>query len=360
MWLLCIALIAMVWWRKTRVDEIQRAKREPGKRPVAAVSALASAYAIFSAWTFLAWYRGPRRKPYKWGGDGWMGIDTYVGGADKPGHAWGAMTLARLGTAILHNWGGLDRKKSAIASATASELLFLGIEVKDGFYYEFSYSAMTGTTVGALLAWLLDTYPRIGELFAFRVEYFPSEMYLRKLRGTSPCPPASCSRWNLVEDYSGETFLAALHLGGIRAVRDRVGVASRFVDVAVGFGSRNYHPFPDLDLLDNDRQELWLGLAFNAQGFFDWLLEDTEWRKTRATLHGAFEVLQLPFTTRPLARFDRERAPQRRTYELEREPTTRAASLVRGRSRAMSLRSRRVRSPLSAARVARTRPASGG
>jgi hypothetical protein len=350
--LLIVALIAMAWWRMTRMNERADpsradAAREGTKHPVAAVTTLTTAYAIFGAWTFLAWYRKHRRGPYKWGGDGWFGRNTYAGGADKLGHAWGAMTLARLGTFLLHRWGGFDRKKSAIVSASASELLFLGIEVKDGFYYEFSFSDLTGNTCGALAAWALDTFPRLDELFAFRVDYFPSEMYLRQLRGDSPCPPSSCSRWNVAEDYSGETFLTAFHLGGVRALRERLGMWTRFVDVGVGFGTRGYKPLPDLDLLDNAQQDLSVGLAFNAQGFCDWMLADSVWRKTRTALHGVFAVFQMPFTFQPLSRWSRERSlPQRRGYEAFPPIKPRAGVRARGPARAIPRRSMRARSPV--------------
>jgi hypothetical protein len=333
MLVLCVALIAMAWWRMTRVRE--RAARAAGKHPVAAAGALATMYTAFAAWTFLAWYSGRRRIKYKWGGDGWFGVNTYVGGSDKLGHAMGTMMLARLGTLVLAEYGGYDRKRSAIASASLAELLFLGVEVKDGFYSEFSFSDLAGNTAGALLAIVFDTIPRANELFGFRIDYFPSEMYLRHLRGDSPCPPSSCSRWNLVEDYTGETFLFALHLGGIRAIRERHGTWSRFVDVAVGFDARNYRPIPDLDLVEPSHQDLSLGLAFNAQGFSDWLLEDRTSRgaiATRKVLHAIFEVINLPFARLPMVQWSRARAPQKRAIAAAFTP--RAGALARARARA--------------------------
>src|SRR5207248_9045071 len=60
---------------------------------VAAATTLASAYAVFIGWTYLAWYR--KHHPlsqYKWGGDGWVGDQTYAGGADKLGHAWATLS----------------------------------------------------------------------------------------------------------------------------------------------------------------------------------------------------------------------------------------------------------------------------
>jgi hypothetical protein len=185
---------------------------------------------------------------------------------------------------------------------------------------------MAGNTAGAALALAFDNITRARELFAFRFHYFPSEMYLRHLRGTSECDPAHCSRWNLSEDYTGEVFLFAMHLGGIRAIRDYHGTWSRFVDVAVGFDTRNYRPIPDMDLVEPARQDLALGLAFNAQGFCDWLLENTEAHRVRRALHGFFDVVQVPFTWQPVATWSRDRPGRKRMFS--RLPPRRRARLT--------------------------------
>ena len=78
--------------------------------PVASAAILGGVYLAFSSWAYLAWYA--KHKPlgyYKWGGDGWLGDTTYAGGADKFGHAWATMSLARAGTLLLLEYGGYDR-----------------------------------------------------------------------------------------------------------------------------------------------------------------------------------------------------------------------------------------------------------
>ena len=290
---------------------LDHALAEPPREyhPVAAAIAVGGLYAVFTGWTYLAWYR--KHKPlsqYKFGGDGWLGDRTYAGGADKFGHAWATMSLGRLGAEVLRQYGGYGRTTSALIGAGLSEALFLGVEVKDGFYYEFSFSDATGDTLGALAAFALSNWPRLDELFDYRVQYFPSTMYLRKLEGTSPCPVGGCSRWNIAEDYSGETYLLAFHLGGIHALRDmKYGTLSRFVDVVGGFGTRNYKPTPDKDITGKPTQELFIGVSLNAQGLFDWLLEGHRSRSARTTrkvTHALFEVFNLPYTAVPVIEND--------------------------------------------------------
>lgn len=277
---------------------------------------LAGLYAGFAGWAYLAWYRNHPEKddpqslgdiwecavhPSTAGCDGWFGVGGYAGGADKVGHAWATMVLARGGTAVLTK-GGWNRTHAAVLSAALSQSLFLAVEIKDYFYYEFSPGDFTMNTLGALAAVALDLSPRLDALVDFRVEYWPSAQYRNNLLDPdSPCAKRtpgqpSCSRLNVAEDYSGETYLLALHLGAIDPIRRLpYGVISKFVDLSLGFRSRNYKPPPTLLPEPVTRtQELFIGLSFNAQGLVDHLLP------RRSTLrkvgHGVFEVLTPPLT----------------------------------------------------------------
>ena len=260
----------------------------PGDHKLAAALTLGGIYVGFTTWTYFAWYR--KHKPlsqFRWGGDGWLGAKTYAGGADKFGHAWATMGLARAGTELLHQWGGFDKLTSTLVGTTLSELLFVGVEVKDGFYYEFSFSDVTGDTLGALSALALSLSPRLDELFDYRVEYWPSHEYRHQFDGGNV---------NIAEDYSGETYVLALHLGGLHTLRDtRWGGFTRFVDLAVGYGTRGYKPDPPGGEPDyKHRQELSIGLSLNVQGLSDWLFEGRS-RPGKKIGHGMFEVFNVGY-----------------------------------------------------------------
>ena len=292
----------------------------PETHPIAAQIYLGAAYTAFGLWAYGAWYAKHHGLGYyKWGGDdhncrgpggpglfslcqltAWAGSDTYAGGADKFGHAWSTMALARGGTELLSRYGGYDHFTSSLISAALAETLFFFVEVKDGYFYEFSYSDLGGDTAGALLAALFDNFPRLDEMFDYRVQYFPSRGYRDNISGGN-----GYSRLNIAEDYSGETYLLAFHLGSIHTLRDApYGAWSRFVDVAAGFDSRGYKPSPPMGYPPYDHhQDLFLGVSFNAQGFFDWLLEDRPSKAARTTryiTHGVFEIFNLPYTALPV------------------------------------------------------------
>jgi len=277
----------------------------PRDHKLAAALTLGGFYAGFSMWTYFAWYRKgcrPEPKPcddFIWGKDGSFGARTYAGGADKLGHAWATLGLARLGTEMLNQWGGYERRTSTIVGTALSEALFLGVEFRDGFTYQFSYWDFTFNTIGAALAFAQSTWPRLDEFVDFRVQYFPSDAYRAQLEGGNV---------NIAEDYSGETYLLAMHLGAIHRLRDwRWGGWARYVDVAVGFETRGYKPEPPYDIDPNDpdrqdyprRQTLFFGVTLNAQGVFDRLL-DRRAPRARKVMHGLFEMFNLPYTTLPL------------------------------------------------------------
>jgi Predicted periplasmic lipoprotein (DUF2279) len=265
---------------------------------LASAAILGGLYLGFSTWAYLAWYA--KHKPlgyFKWGGDGWLGSTTYAGGADKFGHAWATMGLARAGTLLLADYGGFSRRTASLISAGLAETLFFFVEVKDGYFYEFSFSDLTGDSVGAALALLFDNFPRLDEMFDYRVQYFPSREYLDNAsRG------GRLSRLNIAEDYSGETYLLAYHLGSIHALTEqRWGSWARFVDLTLGFQSRGYEPVPPGgNPPESHRQNLFIGVSLNAQGLFDWLLEGRASggaRVGRKISHAVFEVFNLPFTS---------------------------------------------------------------
>jgi len=284
---------------------------------------LAGLYAGFMGWAYIAWYRDHPEEdtqsigeiwecavhPSTKGCDGWFGVRTYAGGADKLGHAWATMVLARGGFQVLTK-GGWHRNHAALASAVLAEGLFLAVEIKDYFYYEFSPGDFTMNTLGALAAVAFDLSPRLDELVDFRVQWWPSDQYRHNLLDRdSPCAmhvkgQPSCSRLNVAEDYSGETYLLALHLGAIDPIRRLpYGVVSKFVDLSLGFKSRNYKPPPTLMPEPVTRtQELFIGLSFNVQGLVDHLLPQQS--TLRKVGHGVFEVLTPPLTV-PLIGSDR-------------------------------------------------------
>ncbi|MBA3461410.1 MAG: DUF2279 domain-containing protein [Deltaproteobacteria bacterium] len=270
----------------------------PRNNKLAASLTLGGLYAGFATWTYFAWYR--QHKPlaeFRWGGDGnwkvwndregWFGSRRYSAGADKLGHAWATYVFGRGGTELLVQWGGFDRLPATLVASGLAELLFFSVEIKDGFYYEFSYGDFVFNTLGAGLSVAMSLSPRLDELIDYRVQYWPSQAYVDQLAGGNV---------NIAEDYTGQTYLLAFHLGGIHALRDhKYGVLARFLDVAVGYGSNGYKPEPPQGFPKyRESKHSYIGISLNAQGLFDWLFEKRAPRARKLT-HGMFEVFNAPY-----------------------------------------------------------------
>ena len=264
--------------------------------------ALGGIYAGFAAWSWVAWYQNPRHDFLLDGdpSDGkfyrsfWLGSKSYAGGADKLGHMWSTYALGRVGTELLRQWGDFDRLEASLIGAGLAEALFIAVEIVDGYHYVFSTGDLVYDTLGAGLAVVQSMYPNVDEMIDFRVEYWPSQAYRDHTDA------------DFAEDYSGQTFHVAFHLGSIPALRDgRWSSWSRFVDVGLGFKTRGYKPDPPWVVTDEMpdyemKQSLQLGESLNLQGVFDYLLEDRAPTAGKLT-HGIFELFQPPYTTLPVA-----------------------------------------------------------
>jgi hypothetical protein len=259
---------------------------------------VAGVYASTATLMYFAWYHGqPDLPSLKVGGDGWFGEDTYAGGADKVGHAWASLAMSRLSSEILV-WGGWAPWKAGLLGSGMTLGLFTLFEVKDGFYTELSPGDALFNAVGAGLNVAMLAYPPLDELIDFRVEYLPSRDYRDLLDGQRPPPDPAAPRQvslNFVEDYSGQRFLLALHLGALPGLRGRTW--AKLVDVAAGFESDRYKPEP---VAPGRRrlQHLFLGVSINLQGLVDLALADRRHplaRKARAFGHLLFELVNPPY-----------------------------------------------------------------
>jgi hypothetical protein len=259
---------------------------------------VAGVYGSATAYMYFAWYRGqPGLPSFRFGGDGTFGGETYAGGADKLGHAWSGLAMSRV-TSELLTWGGWKRWQAAVIGSGMTLALLTAFEVKDGFQTEFSPGDAVFNTLGAGLNVAMLTVPRLDELIDFRVEYFPSSEYRDLVRGRRPPVDPDAPRQvslNFVEDYSGQRYLLALHLGALPGLRDLTW--PRLVDAVVGYETDDYKPEP-IDPGGRRTRHLFVGASVNMQGLVD-LAATARGRvvapRARAAGHLVFELLNPPF-----------------------------------------------------------------
>lgn len=264
----------------------------------------AGIYAAVGATSYLAWYRNSPTHPFKVEQDGWLGVNTYAGGADKFGHFYSNMLLTRGVGGILHH-GGFTRGESLAWAAGLSTLFHLGVEVKDGFHFGFSVGDLTANLLGTAFGVAMTMFPELDRAIDLRLEYWPSSRFVERAKTNGV--------WAFQTDYEGQTYLLAFHLGFIDSLRDLPVVGlSRYLDVVVGFRSRGHAVGVDR------RQHVFGGVALNVQEVLDSLFGPVDsvpegaGRTARRVGRFATDVYAIPYTTLPVAGIERHGRDVRR------------------------------------------------
>lgn len=260
-------------------------ERTSRKAKLLAAGSIALVHAAYATWSYLAWYRDADTADFHLERGPWFAVDSYAGGADKVGHLWANYALTRATTAALVA-GGWSRRPSSFVAAGLTEVAFLLTELQDGFVWGFDPKDMIANGLGAGLAVVMDNVPALDRLFDLRLQYAPSRDYRRAFARTGTV--------DIGQDYTGQSYLLALHLGALPGLAARDwGTWARFVDVAVGFEARHYVYAPEVRTVA-PKQTLYAGLAINMQGVLSALFRDSTGRRIG---RGIFEVYSLPYTT---------------------------------------------------------------
>lgn len=269
-----------------RAETREDAPEHPGYAKWIAAGGVAAMHLGYATWTYFAWYRNTATEDFHMEEpSAAFGVDSYAGGADKLGHFWSNYALSRATTAVLVA-GGWKRLPSSLVAGGLTEIAFTLTELEDGFVkYGFDYKDLIANLSGAAFAVVMDNVPALDRLIDFRLQYFPSREYRRSFEKNGSV--------DVGQDYSGQSYLLALHLGALPGAEHEWLYWTRFVDVAVGFEARHYAPVPEMRV-DPPRQILYGGIAVNMQYVLSHLLPDSTGRRIG---RGLFEVYSLPFTT---------------------------------------------------------------
>lgn len=175
--------------------------------------------------------------------EGWLGQGTEYGGADKLGHSFFAYATARLMTRGFEAAGNADERARRLGMWSVLGVM-MGVEVLDGYSkkYRFSGEDAVMNIAGVGLAYAMETMPALDRLVDYRLLYKPSP-------GSGYEPGG---------DYSGQTYLLVLKANGLPPWREHP--VMRYVEFAVGYGTRGYEDTPRTD----PRRDLYVGLSLNV------------------------------------------------------------------------------------------------
>jgi hypothetical protein len=281
------------------------AEAEPLFNRTTSVLVVAGAFGALNTWTYFAWYKQRATSDHLiFNNEGWFGPDTYAGGSDKLGHFFACYFMTWL-TANALAEGGWEPLPRALMGTVATQGFFTFIEFKDARHphYGFSWGDMLFNVTGSAAALAMVNVPELDDMLDLRVDYIPSKLYFRRLKQRGAV--------NAGEDYTGQTYTIAYHLGSIPGVRSNPDLKwLRFLDVGFGYRAVNYLPKPE-DPSTHRYQELTLLVGLNTQHVFDVLWDRYE--RPRGRVHGSLrflnEMFGVPYSTAPLVKYRRDNGP---------------------------------------------------
>lgn len=230
-----------------------------------------------AAYGFAKWWDQGFKGPFSTGNEGWFGQDTRYGGADKLGHAHSANAGVRLTSVLLQAYGN-DPDTAAKLAFWATFGTLTAVEVADGFskQYTVSWQDAAMNAIGAGFAWWCEKDPDVDALLDFRLMYRKSQ----------------ASSWDPGGDYSGQTYLLVAKASGIPKLREMP--VFRYVEVALGYGTRNYGGPPGTE---PSRNVYYDGLQLNLSALLnDTVFGENRWPTARRASEVFFDLWQIPYT----------------------------------------------------------------
>lgn len=208
--------------------------------------------------------------------EGWFGLETGSGGADKLGHAYSAYLITNgLTEQLLRQ--GRSPQQGALTSVLITQALLTGIEILDGYSVDHGWSTedVVMNLLGSGAAYWRQVTPGMRDRLDLRLEYTPSPY-----KGGNP-----------ISDYAGQKYVLALKLSGFSATRD---TSLRYLELQTGYYTRGFSREEQLDGLARSRHGF-IGIGLNLS---ELLFGQRSGNESGALRGGRFlfEHIQLPST----------------------------------------------------------------
>lgn len=258
----------------TQLDHAQTQRRT--------LEIIAGSALVVGAYGKVKWWQNGFSGNFTRQNEGWFGRNTYSGGADKLGHFFMNYAGTRLATSAFE-WAGNDREHALDLAFLTTLGIFTAVEVADGFakQWHFSKEDASINAFGAGAGLLFEKNPQLDRILDMRIQYWPSK--------------DNGSRFEPFGDYSGQTYLLVGKASGVPALREHPWL--RYVEVAVGYGTRGYSSNHGQINAIGTRNVYW-GISLNLSE----VLEDTVFKRsseqnlTRRATNTFLEYVQVPGT----------------------------------------------------------------
>lgn len=202
---------------------------------------------LFAGITYLGakeWAWGSAE--FKFNNEGWFGLNTGSGGADKLGHLYSAYAMNEFLTYQMAK-KGYNPESAALYSAYYAWGLMLYVEVFDGYSKDHGFSSedLIANTTGIGISYLKTKYPDIlGDTLDLRIEYSPSD----GMEGFHP-----------VTDYSGMKYIAVTKLNGFDAFKN---TPLKYFELQLGYQTRGFKK-DDRPYTNHKTTETFVGISIN-------------------------------------------------------------------------------------------------
>ena len=228
------------------------------------------------------WWQDGFTGKFQTGNEGWFGQDTNDGGADKLGHMFANYVGTRLLARSLE-WAGNSNERALNLAAWSTFGAFTAVEVADAYTdkWKFSKEDVIMNAAGVLLAVAMEKNPDLDRLVDFRLLYRPSD------------EPRS-NYFDPFGDYSGQTYLMIVKASGVERFRRHA--ATRYLEFAVGYGTRGYGAPPDVP--SDPSRNIYVGISINLSELLGQTAFAGSARRggVQRAVDGFLEYVQIPGT----------------------------------------------------------------
>ena len=235
---------------------------------------IGSGAALVAAYGSYNWWSSGFGGGFDTTNEGWFGSGTDFGGADKLGHLYSNYAGVRLLTPLFE-LAGNGRDESVTLALWSTLGVYTALEVVDGYSraWKFSPQDAIANAAGAALGYALETDPELDAIFDFRLDY-------RRSPNSADFDPFG--------DYSAQKYLLVVKADGFAGLRDNGFL--RYVEVAVGYGTRGYGG------AGGHHRDTYVGLSLNlarllADSVYDGRMHSTFFQRGTDRL---FELVQFP------------------------------------------------------------------
>ena len=195
---------------------------------------------------------------FRFNNEGWFGMDTGSGGADKLGHLYSTYLMDEFLTDRLYQKTG-NLQDAARKGAIFSGGLMLLVEGFDGVSSDhgFSYEDLIMNTTGIGISYLKNTVPELRNKLDLRVEYHRSQ----------------ADKGHFITDYTGYNYSAVLKLGGFKQLKT---TPLKYFELQLGYHTEGFKK-ADRPYFKQKKARLYTGIGLDlSEVLFKPLKKQTE------------------------------------------------------------------------------------